>query len=200
MNLNPTLSTQPKKIAITGGPSGGKTTLIDALKKEFGQKIKIAPEAASILYKGGFPRIKNYSGYLHAQKSILTTQNELEHLLMENFPDRLLVCDRGSLDSLAYWPDTEQHFFETIHSTREIELAKYDWILHLDTAFENDYDTSNPIRTEDFHEALMLNEKIKKAWDGHPKRVILTAQNDFFTKMRKATDIVAEILGEKAMS
>ncbi len=191
---------QPKKIAITGGPSGGKTTLIDALKKEFGQKIKIAPEAASILYKGGFPRIKNYSGYLHAQKSILTTQNELEQLLMENFPERLLVCDRGSLDSLAYWPDTEKHFFETIHSTREKELAKYDWILHLDTAFENDYDTSNPIRTEDFHEALMLNEKIKKAWDGHPKRVILTAQNDFFTKMRKATDIVAEILGQKAMT
>jgi nicotinamide riboside kinase len=183
-----------KKIAITGGPSGGKTTLIDALKKEFGQKIKIAPEAASILYKGGFPRIKNYSGYFHAQKAILTTQNELEHLLMENFPERLLVCDRGSLDSLAYWPDTEDHFFKTIDSTREKELAKYDWILHLDTAFENDYDTSNPIRTEDFHEALMLNDKIKKAWDGHPKRVILTAQSDFFTKMRKATDIVAEIL------
>jgi nicotinamide riboside kinase len=189
-----THSSAMKKIAITGGPSGGKTTLIDALKKEFGQKIKIAPEAASILYKGGFPRIKNYSGYLHAQLAILTTQNELERLLMENFPDRLLVCDRGSLDSLAYWPDTEEHFFKTINSTREQELAKYDWLLHLDTAFENDYDTSNPIRTEDFHEALMLNDKIKKAWDGHPKRIILTAQNDFFTKMRKATDIVAEIL------
>lgn len=195
-----TLIPRTKKIAITGGPSGGKTTLIDALKKEFGQKIKIAPEAASILYKGGFPRIKNYSGYLHAQKAILATQNELENLLMENFPDRLLVCDRGSLDSLAYWPDTEEHFFKTIHSTRERELAKYDWLLHLDTAFENDYDTSNPIRTEDFDEALMLNEKIKKAWEGHPRRVILTAQNDFFTKMRKATDIVAEILGQKAMN
>jgi nicotinamide riboside kinase len=195
MNLQ--TSSAMKKIAITGGPSGGKTTLIDALKKEFGQKIKIAPEAASILYKGGFPRIKNYSGYFHAQKAILTTQNELEHLLMENFPERLLVCDRGSLDSLAYWPDTEDHFFKTINSTREQELAKYEWILHLDTAFENDYDTSNPIRTEDFHEALMLNDKIKKAWDGHPKRVILTAQSDFFTKMRKATDIVAEILGQK---
>ncbi len=192
-----TNSSAMKKIAITGGPSGGKTTLIDALKKEFGQKIKIAPEAASILYKGGFPRIKNYSGYFHAQKAILTTQNELEHLLMENFPERLLVCDRGSLDSLAYWPDTEEHFFKTINSTREQELSKYEWILHLDTAFENDYDTSNPIRTEDFHEALMLNDKIKKAWDGHPKRVILTAQSDFFTKMRKATDIVAEILSGK---
>lgn len=185
-----------KKIAITGGPSGGKTTLIEALKKEFGQKIKIAPEAASILYKGGFPRIKNYSGYFHAQKAILTTQNELEQLLMENFPDRLLVCDRGSLDSLAYWPDTEEHFFKTIGSTREKELAKYDWLLHLDTAFETDYDTSNPIRTEDFNEAMLLNEKIKKAWEGHPRRVIFTAEKDFFTKMRNATDIVAEILGQ----
>jgi len=184
-------------LAITGGPSGGKTTLIDALKKEFGQKIKVAPEAATILYKGGFPRIKNYSGYLHAQKAIMSTQRELETLLIENYPDRLIICDRGSLDSLAYWPDSEEHFFEEIKSTREKELARYSWVLHLDTAFETDYDTSNPVRTESFHEALLLNEKVKKSWDGHPHRFILTAENDFFTKMKKATDFVAEILSSK---
>lgn len=191
-------STVYRKIAITGGPSGGKTTLIEALKKEFGQKVKIVPEAASILYKGGFPRIKSYDGYFHAQKAIYATQKELEDLRCKTNPDALIVCDRGSLDSLAYWPDNEEHFYETVHSDRKKELARYDWIIHLDTATEPDYDSSNPIRTEDFHEALLLNEKIKKSWEGHPQRIIITAENDFFTKMRKATNVIQAILNNKS--
>ncbi len=189
-----------KKLAITGGPSGGKTTLIEVLKKEFGNKIKIAPEAASILYKGGFPRVKNYAGYFHAQLAIVSTLRHLEDLLVESHPGALIICDRGSLDSLAYWPDTAEHFFTNIHSTRQAELARYDWVLHLDTATEVDYDTTNAIRTESFHEALMLNEKVRSSWEGHPRRQIIGAENDFFTKMKKATDIVAEILAQMELA
>lgn len=189
-----------KKLAVTGGPSGGKTTLIEVLKKEFGAKIKVAPEAASILYKGGFPRIKNYAGYFHAQLAIISTLRHIEELMIESHPDCLIVCDRGSLDSLAYWPDSEEHFFKNINSTRQAELARYDWVLHLDTATESDYDTSNPIRTESFHEALLLNEKVRSSWDGHPHRQVITAENDFFGKMKKATDIVADILAQMESS
>ena len=185
------------KIAVTGGPSGGKTTLIDFLKKEFGQKIKIVPEAASILYKGGFPRVKSYDGYYHGQKAIYETQKELEELRMKTNPEQLIVCDRGSLDALAYWPDTEEHFYKTVHSSRQAELSRYQWIIHLDTATEPDYDTTNPVRTEDFHEALLLNEKIKKSWEGHPQRVVITSETDFFSKMKKATSVIEAILQKK---
>lgn len=189
-----------KKLVITGGPSGGKTTLIEVLKQEFGPKIKVAPEAASILYKGGFPRIKNYAGYYHAQLAIISTLRHIEDLLIHSHPDCLIICDRGSLDSLAYWPDSEEHFFKNINSTREAELARYNWVLHLDTATEGDYDTTNPIRTESFHEALLLNEKVRASWNGHPKRQIITAENDFFGKMKKATDIVENILSEMTLN
>ncbi len=187
-----------RKIAITGGPSGGKTTLIDALKQTFGAKVKVVPEAASILYKGGFPRAKDYNGYFHAQKAIFFTQRELEELRMKTHPDALIVCDRGSLDSLAYWPDNEEHFYKTLHTDRQTELARYDWVIHLDTATEHDYDTSNDIRTENFHEAKLLNEKIKKSWEGHPQRIIITAENDFVSKMNKATAVIDAILNQKA--
>lgn len=189
-----------KKLAITGGPSGGKTTLIEVLKKEFGPKIKVAPEAASILYKGGFPRVKNYAGYFHGQLAIVSTLRHIEDLLVESHPDCLIICDRGSLDSLAYWPDNEEHFFKNINSTRQTELARYDWVLHLDTATEGDYDTTNPIRTESFHEALLLNEKVRASWNGHPNRQIITSENDFFGKMKKATDIVENILKEMSVN
>lgn len=189
-----------KKLAITGGPSGGKTTLIEVLKKEFGSKIQIAPEAASILYKGGFPRIKNYAGYYHGQLAIVSTLRHIEDLLVDSHPDSLIICDRGSLDSLAYWPDNADHFFKNINSTREAELARYDWVLHLDTATEDGYDTTNAIRTESFHEAYLLNDKVRSSWEGHPNRQIITAENDFFTKMKKATDIVANILTQMELS
>ncbi|MES2803391.1 MAG: ATP-binding protein [Bdellovibrionota bacterium] len=189
-----------KKLAITGGPSGGKTTLIEVLKKEFGSKIKVAPEAASILYKGGFPRIKNYAGYYHAQLAIVSTLHHIEDLLVASHPDALIVCDRGSLDSLAYWPDNANHFFKNINSDRQTELARYDWVLHLDTATAGDYDTTNEIRPESLHEALMLNDKVRSSWEGHPHRQIITAENDFFSKMKKATDIVAEILLKMELS
>lgn len=186
------------KIAVTGGPSGGKTTLIEALRKEFGSRVKIVPEAASILYKGGFPRVKSYSGYFHAQRAIFATQFEIEALSVDNFPESLIVCDRGSLDSLAYWPDNEEHFFKTFQTSRNQELARYDWLLHLDTAHENDYETTNAVRTENFHEALLLNDKIKKSWEGHPRRFVITASSDFITKMATATDIIRGILDGKS--
>jgi predicted ATPase len=187
----------PVIVAITGGPSGGKTTLIEALKKEFGAKVKIVPEAASILYKGGFPRVKSYEGYYHGQKAIYYTQKELELLRCKTHPDSLIVCDRGSLDALAYWPDTPQNFFATVNSTEKEELARYNWVIHLDTATEPDYDTTNEVRTESFGEAHLLNEKIKNSWKNHPQRIIITSENDFFSKMKKATLTIEAILQNK---
>ncbi len=188
------------KIAITGGPSGGKTTLIEALKKEFGPVVKVVPEAASILYKGGFPRVKSYDGFFHAQKAIYFIQKEVEALRCKIYPAALIVCDRGSLDALAYWPDSEAHFFDTMQTTRTQENARYDWVIHLDTATEPDYDSSNEIRIENFQEALSLNEKIKKGWEGHPQRIVITPDNDFFAKMRKAILVIEAILNKKAFA
>lgn len=181
------------KIAITGGPSGGKTTLIEALKKEFAGRLKVVPEAASILYKGGFPRVKSYDGLIHAQRAIYAVQREIEDLRCKLYPEALIVCDRGSLDALAYWPDTPEHFYRTMNTTAEAEVARYDWVIHLDTATEPDYDSSNEIRTETFHEALALNEKIKQSWAVHPNRVIITSEQDFFSKMSKATKVIEQI-------
>lgn len=190
----------PVKVAVTGGPSGGKTTLIEALKKEFGTRVKVVPEAASILYKGGFPRVKTYEGFYHAQKAIYATQKELEDLRSKTHANSLIVCDRGSLDALAYWPDTHENFFSTVHSSELQELARYNWVIHLDTATEPDYDTTNEVRTESFLEALALNEKIKTSWQNHPQRIIITSEIDFFSKMEKATLVIEAILNQKKFS
>lgn len=185
------------KIAVTGGPSGGKTTLIETLKKEFGNKISIVPEAASILYSGGFPRKKNETSKKHTQRAIYFTQKELELLIQNESPEALIVCDRGSLDSIAYWPAQEGDFLDNISSTKEDELKRYDWVIHLDTADFDDYDTSNPIRTETYEEAITLNEKIKMAWNGHQQRIIITSNDDFLMKMTKSIQVIKFIRNGK---
>lgn len=186
------------KVAVTGGPSGGKTTLIDAIKKEYSSgHVKVVPEAASILYKGGFPRVKSYDGSFHAQRAIYAVQKEVEDLRCKIYPDALMVCDRGSLDALAYWPDNGGDFFKLIGSTIEQEVARYHWVIHLDTAAQPDYDTSNEIRTESFQEALTLNEKIKKSWSVHPRRIVINSRQDFLSKISMATLVIQAILENK---
>lgn len=182
------------KIAVTGGPSGGKTTLLAALKSELGQKCTLVPEAASILYRGGFPRHKDAHGQIHAQKAIYHTQRELEALFSIEAQSPLIVCDRGSLDSIAYWPHDEANFLAAIHSSKELEWARYDWVIHLDTASTDFYDTNNPIRTETHQEAAELNFKIKKAWEGHPRRVIISQSSDFLSKMTTSLAVIRAIV------
>ena len=44
------------RIVLTGGPGGGKTTAADLFRREIGERVVIVPEAATILFQGGFPR------------------------------------------------------------------------------------------------------------------------------------------------
>jgi hypothetical protein len=125
-------------------------------------------------------------------------QKELEALRCKTYPEALMVCDRGSLDALAYWPDSPEHFFKTINSSYDLEAARYDWVIHLDTASEPDYDTTNEVRNESFNEALSLNDRIKKSWSQHPQRIIIHSEQDFFSKMRKATLVIEAIMNKKS--
>ncbi len=185
-------------MAITGGPSGGKTTLIETLKKEFGSQIKVVPEAASILYSGGFPRKKSTLARIATQRAIYYTQQELEAIAIGESEKSILVFDRGSLDSIAYWPNDEDDFFKNIYSTKAKELARYDWVMHLDTASNENYDLSNPIRTETHTEALLLNEKIKMAWNGHPRRITIASDGDFLAKITKSIQVIKSIVKGKS--
>lgn len=186
------------KVAITGGPSGGKTTLIETLKKEFGSQISVVPEAASILYSGGFPRKKSILGRIATQRAIYHTQRELETIAIGESEKSILVFDRGSLDSIAYWPNDEDDFFKNIKSTKAEEFARYDWVMHLDTASNENYDLSNPIRTETHTEALLLNEKIKMAWNGHPRRITIASDGDFLAKITKSIQVIKSIVKGKS--
>ncbi len=182
------------KVVLTGGPSGGKTTLAATIQKEFSEKVLIVPEAASMLFAGGFPRKPGLKSVSHRQKAIYFLQRELEALCQDEKPEALLVCDRGSLDGHAYWPDPNSNFLDAVESSFEREFKRYDWVIHLDTAPIDFYDVSNPIRVEGYEEALKLNEKVKSAWKNHPQRFVINNSGHFVDKLYRATYVIDQIL------
>ncbi len=188
------MSLEKIKIVVTGGPSGGKTTLIEVLQKDLKGKASVVPESASILYRGGFPRRATPEGRRHVQRAIYLTQKELEELVAAEAKSDVVVCDRGSLDSIAYWPGPESEFFQSLNSSLKEELSRYHWVIHLDTAPLEFFDTSNPIRTESHQEALELNQKIKRAWREHPRRIIISHEVEFLLKIGKAKNVIEKIV------
>jgi predicted ATPase len=185
-------------IVITGGPSGGKTTLIEAIKKELGKEVTTVPEAASLLYRGGLPRAQNSVAMSHVQRAIYFLQRELEGLVHDQSTTKTIVCDRGSLDGLAYWPDLTTDFFSSLGTNENLEISRYQWVVHLDTANSDHYETTNPLRTESFEEAWKLNEKIKFAWRNHPRHLIVPANSDFFSKMALCLHLIQSIMKGKS--
>lgn len=181
-------------IAITGGPSAGKTTLIHTLQKEFKNQIATVPETASILYHGGFFRSDNLEVKVHIQRAIYFVQLESEAISKLLHPNKSLVLDRGTLDGLAYWPYTSQAYFNQLGTTLEREIKRYEWVIHMDSAFQEGYDSNNPIRIESPKEALRLNENIKKVWVSHPQRFIIGSSDDFIRKIRLAKNLIRQIL------
>lgn len=117
-------------------------------------------------------------------------------------PDRLIICDRGSLDGIAYWPGEGlmSDFLDAVESTVENEIARYDWCMHLDTAPSASYDLTNVVRNESHEEAWKLNERIREAWAPHPKRFLIENHEGghFLEKMQRALYVVEGIIEGKS--
>lgn len=87
---------RPFRVVLTGGPGGGKTTAADLLRREIGDKVIVVPEAATLLFSGGFPRPAEPQARRSAQGAIYHVQRNLEDIQAAQYPDRVLLCDRGT--------------------------------------------------------------------------------------------------------
>lgn len=68
------------RIVLTGGPGGGKTTAADLFRREIGDRVVIVPEAATLLFSGGFPRTLDIRARKAAQQAIFHVQTQLENV------------------------------------------------------------------------------------------------------------------------
>lgn len=182
-----------KRVVLTGGPGAGKTSVLELIKKSFCEHVSVLPEAAGIVFGGGFPRHDDDPSRRCAQRAIYRVQHELEMLTVAATDAAVALCDRGTLDGLAYWPGSETEYFEDLGTTFDRELARYAAVIHLRTpGHDAGYNRTNPLRREDAAEAARIDERIAAAWARHPRRFEVKNSADFLEKARTALRFVRE--------
>ncbi|HEX7701659.1 MAG TPA: ATP-binding protein [Kofleriaceae bacterium] len=181
----------PRRIALTGGPGAGKTAVLELVRRALCDHVRVLPEAAGILFGGGFPRRATPVYRRAAQRAIFHVQRELEATADED-PSAIVVCDRGTIDGGAYWPGPGE-LWDAVGTTLEAELARYDVVIHLRVP-SGQYNHQNPLRTEDALAALAIDERIATLWANHPHRFEVPTEQDFFAKAAHALRILNEQL------
>ncbi|MGC4085568.1 MAG: ATP-binding protein [Vicinamibacterales bacterium] len=166
---------------LTGGPGAGKTAVLELIRLFFCEHVKTLPEAAGIIFGGRFPRNHREAVQQAAQRAIFHVQRELEST-GDAEDAAVVLCDRGTIDCSAYWVGPGD-LFASVGTTREIELARYDTVIHLRTPTSaRDYNRDNPLRIESLEEADAIDRRILERWSGHPHRIIVPATEDFLSK------------------
>jgi predicted ATPase len=173
------------RIVLTGGPGGGKTTAADLFRREIGERVVVVPEAATLLFSGGFPRSTETHARRSAQCAIYHVQRNLEDVQSALYPDRVLLCDRGTLDGAAYWPNQDENFFDAVGSTEQAELDRYDAVIFFETAAAGgiSVEGGNPTRIESNEQALGLDRRLRDLWSKHPRFVVVPHNTSFVKKI-----------------
>lgn len=186
----------PVRVVLTGGPGAGKTAVLELVRQHFCSHVEVLNEAASILFSGGFQRGKTDAARAAAQRAIFHVQREQEAVAAAENGAAIILCDRGTVDGLAYWPGPED-FWTAMGTTREHELARYHAVLHLRTPPPSQgYNHRNPIRVETAAEAARIDGLIELAWAGHPRRNLVDSRASFLDKATEAIELLRALMPE----
>ncbi len=189
-------------IALTGGPGGGKTTLIEELlsNSAWQNRTSVLPETIFMMRHIGIsPREKLFQRVMvHLQMAL---EEGLDHAL-DHADHRLILCHRGSLDPLAYWLDRgwpEEEVFAFTGTTLEDHYQRYAAVIHLVTAADGaeEHYTCWPEahRPEEIKDAVRLDRLIRKVWDGHPNYYRLdNEERDWAKKSQAAIRILTNLV------
>ena len=185
-----------RRVVLTGGPGAGKTALLELIRQSFCSHVKVLPEAAGVVFGGGFPREDDPACRRAAQRAIFYVQHELESAGDSHNPV-IVLCDRGTVDGLAYWPGPAEEFWSSVATTLDEELGRYHAVIHLRTpAMEHGYNHQNPLRTESPARAAEIDASIAQAWALHSRRFIVESCPDFLDKAARALQILRSEMPE----
>jgi predicted ATPase len=190
------------RVVLTGGPGAGKTTAADLMRREVGERVVIVPETATMLFAGGFPRRPEPDARRAAQTAIFHVQRGLEDVFAAAYPHRVLLCDRGTVDGAAYWPNSADHFFEASGTTLEAELQRYDHVIFFETAAVGGIaiEGGNPMRIEDLQQAVALDRALRAMWSKHPHFTLIEHDTSFLRKIFAALEVITEIVGDGSVA
>lgn len=198
------------KIALTGGPCGGKSTSIAILHQELtsrGYQVFVVEEmATNVILSGATP---NLITNMEFQRMLLDLQNNRNHTYSKmaetysknNNKDVVIIFDRGIPDAKGFMTDKEYTQLLTEYGLSEVQVMDYyDGVFHLVTAADGAPEAytceNNSARTETPEQAIERDRACLRAWTGHSHlRVIDNKNVTFEQKINKLLEEVYTLLG-----
>ena len=198
-----------KRIALTGGPCGGKSSSLKAFTKVLKANnvdVYCVPEIPTILMTGNcqYPGIEGDTHKLFEfEAGLIQLQIQAEdsfiRIARSTGRDSVVVMDRGLLDVAAYLPkELWTRILQANGYTEQGFASRYDMVLHLVTAAngaEKFYTTANnAARTETAEQARALDDKMQACWSAHNNlKVVPNPVGGFADKMAMATGFVSDL-------
>lgn len=201
------------KIVLTGGPGGGKTTILNNIKdrlQTMGYTVFVVPETARIFMDNGIKSKKDYEYTLKFQDAILKEQS-LREKITEQFAemeketnDVVILYDRAILDNRAYL-EKQTDFNKLMQKNSLTELNtvdKYDLVLNLVSlaAVNKSAYVNDPIRTESPAEAEIRDTKTSNAWLLHRNMKMILPTKEIEEKEEIVMEHIMNLLEGKQIS
>lgn len=185
------------RIAVSGGPGAGKTTLWRTVAEAHSARVIAVPEVATLMFSHVFPHVQSERERRAVQRAIFAVQHNLEHVYESRLgAGQVLWCDRGVPDGGGYWPEGPDHFFETMQTAWRAELSRYHAVLFMESAAVGGMPISdgNHTRTEDLETAVRLDQRLHEVWCAHPNFHVVPAEQDFALKIARAQALAEQLL------
>lgn len=198
------------KFVLTGGPCAGKTTALSTINNVFTQKgytvLIISETATELILSGVHPWNSSKQAVLDFEYAITKKQilkEDLYEEIIKTIPNNkiLVIYDRALLDAAAYISEKD---FNSVLSklclTKSAVISRYDAVFHLVTAANGApefYTLDNNItRSETPEQAIVLDNNIIKAWNGHHHFRVIDNSTDFAGKMNRLIAEICSSIGE----
>lgn len=197
------------KIVLTGGPCAGKTTALARVVDHFsnmGFQVFTVPDAAKMFAQSGIDfMIDDKALFLESERQLMEFQIELEDRFerIAEHIDRpvLIVCDRGTMDLRAYlkedmWESLLDAMGMSVVALRD---ARYAAVIHMATAAkgaERFYTlANNAARAETPELARDIDDRLMRAWTGHPHLRVIGNDCTLDEKMNRVLKEISHVLG-----
>ena len=196
-----------KKIVLTGGPGGGKTTTlpycIECLLSA-GFEVVVISEGATAIMNSGISARSNVVDTVEFQRSIMKYQLFWEDMVQSigYKTDRplVLLLDRCMIDNKAYITKEEWEGLIAEFNLSELDIfSRYDMVVHLVTAAygaEYAYSCDNNVQRGEktIEEARRTEDNIKSAYYGHLNIMYIDNSTDFEMKKQRVVNSIFEYL------
>lgn len=209
----------PLSVLLTGGPAGGKSSALAALRQwlaKAGYHVTVVPESATMLLQnsGGVePAWREAAAQVRLQRLFLQfqlAQEETYRRLSELRPGKahVILHDRGCLDgrlvcSARQWSQV----LDGVGLEADQLLQRYDVVIHLTTVasgMEHLYEfgpgSSNPARYQTPEEARRVDELAQEVYGAHPRFFVAPNFPHFGEKLGVVVRCIADVLHERAGS